>query len=73
MDFTVSAVIACCGSSRQLEFVAFQEYSVQHETESFTKVHNEYNLPWSLFVGIAGLPGNPFIMSLLSKHTLTVA
>ncbi|KAF8119780.1 hypothetical protein EV363DRAFT_1195283, partial [Boletus edulis] len=35
----------------------FQEYSVLRQTESFTKIHNEYNLPWSAFVGIAGLPG----------------
>jgi len=39
-------------------FYPFQEYSVLRETESFTKIHNEYNLPWSVFVGIAGLPGH---------------
>lgn len=45
---------------------------MQHETESFTKIHNEYNLPWSVFVGIAGLPGRIFIPSLSLKHALTV-
>ncbi|KAG9316282.1 alcohol dehydrogenase [Chiua virens] len=34
----------------------FREYLVQHEP-SFTKVHNEYNLPWTVFLGVAGLPG----------------
>jgi len=38
-------------------FYPFQEYSVLHETKDFTKIHNEYNLPWSVFLGIAGLPG----------------
>lgn len=33
-------------------------------TGSLIKVHNEYNLPWSVFLGIAGLPGRLFIFSL---------
>jgi hypothetical protein len=38
-------------------FLPFQEYSLLRNTESLIKVHNEYNLPWSVFLGIAGLPG----------------
>ncbi|KAG8213601.1 alcohol dehydrogenase [Butyriboletus roseoflavus] len=38
-------------------FYPFQEYAFLHETGSLTKIHNEFNLPWSVFVGIAGLPG----------------
>ncbi|KAI9572277.1 alcohol dehydrogenase [Boletus coccyginus] len=38
-------------------YFLFQEYSVLHDFKAFTKIHNEYNLPWSVFVGIAGLPG----------------
>ena len=37
------------------------------ETEDFTKVHNEYNLPWSVFLGIAGLPGKLFISVVVLK------
>ena len=38
-----------------------------HEPESFTKIHNEYNLPWSVFLGIAGLPGKLFISVVVLK------
>jgi len=44
---------------------------VLHDSKSFTKIHNEYNLPWSVFVGIAGLPGK-LLLSLFSRHALTV-
>ena len=38
-----------------------------HESEDFTKIHNEYNLPWSVFLGIAGLPGKLFVSVVVLK------
>jgi len=35
----------------------FEEYSIQHGTEAFSKIDNQHNLPWSVFVGAAGMPG----------------
>jgi len=35
----------------------FQEYSIHHDTAPLRKIHNEYNLPLSVFVGILGMSG----------------
>ncbi|KAF8558790.1 alcohol dehydrogenase [Imleria badia] len=35
----------------------FQEYSIQAEPHGFSKIENEHKLPWSVFVGAAGMPG----------------
>lgn len=58
----------CSGQSRSLcqpGFVAFAEYSVHTDTEQFSKIDNKYDLPWSVFVGIAGMAG-----TLLTSVTL---
>lgn len=39
--------------------IAFEEYSVQSDMKDFSKIDNKYNLPWSAFIGIAGMPGRP--------------
>ncbi|KIK98987.1 hypothetical protein PAXRUDRAFT_30808 [Paxillus rubicundulus Ve08.2h10] len=38
--------------------VTFEECSVffQHRTEALSKIDNQCNLPWSVFVGVAGMP-----------------
>ncbi|KAF9247116.1 NAD-P-binding protein [Melanogaster broomeanus] len=35
----------------------FEEYSIQTRAEIFSKLDNKYNLPWNVFVGAAGMPG----------------
>ncbi|KIJ20091.1 hypothetical protein PAXINDRAFT_107808 [Paxillus involutus ATCC 200175] len=35
----------------------FEEYSIQAQAEIFRKLDNKYNLPWGVFVGAAGMPG----------------
>ncbi|KAG6378905.1 chaperonin 10-like protein [Boletus reticuloceps] len=35
----------------------FEEYSIQTKPEKFGKIKNEHNLPWRVFVGAAGMPG----------------
>ncbi|KAF8554168.1 NAD(P)-binding protein [Imleria badia] len=35
----------------------FEEYSVHTQVDNFRKIENNYNLPWSVFVGAAGMPG----------------
>lgn len=36
---------------------AFEEYSIHTQLEPLSKIENNYNLPWSVFVGAAGMPG----------------
>ncbi|KAF9222038.1 NAD(P)-binding protein [Gyrodon lividus] len=38
-------------------FFPFEEYSIQSQAETFRKIDNKYNLPWGVFVGAAGMPG----------------
>ncbi|KAG8213901.1 hypothetical protein J3R82DRAFT_10646 [Butyriboletus roseoflavus] len=38
-------------------FFPFEEYSVHTEVEGFSKIENKHNIPWSVFVGAAGMPG----------------
>ncbi|KIJ62669.1 hypothetical protein HYDPIDRAFT_176457 [Hydnomerulius pinastri MD-312] len=35
----------------------FQEYFVQTQAGAFRKVDNKHNLPWNVFVGAVGMPG----------------
>ncbi|KAN0091111.1 hypothetical protein V8E55_004677 [Tylopilus felleus] len=35
----------------------FEEYSIQTKVGDFSKIENKHNLPWSVFVGAAGMPG----------------
>ena len=46
---------------------AFEEYSVQTELKRFIKIKNEHNLPWTTFVGAAGMPGKSFFSFLESS------
>jgi NADPH-dependent curcumin reductase CurA len=38
-------------------FFPFEEYSIHTQVEGFSKVENNHNLPWTVFVGAAGMPG----------------
>jgi len=37
--------------------IPFEEYSIHTQVKGFSKIENKYNLPWSVFVGAAGMPG----------------
>ncbi|KAF8843267.1 NAD(P)-binding protein [Paxillus ammoniavirescens] len=38
-------------------YFPFEEYSIQHQAEAFSKIDNQHNLPWSVFVGAVGMAG----------------
>ncbi|KAH7919465.1 alcohol dehydrogenase [Leucogyrophana mollusca] len=35
----------------------FEEYTIQQDANAFKVVDNKHNLPWSVYVGAAGMPG----------------
>ena len=39
------------------EWIAFQEYTVLYSTKDVRILKNEEKLPWTLYVGVAGMPG----------------
>ncbi|KAH7913966.1 alcohol dehydrogenase [Hygrophoropsis aurantiaca] len=38
-------------------YFPFEEYSVQQDAKSYQIIENKENLPWSVYVGAAGMPG----------------
>ncbi len=37
--------------------VAFQEYAIVHDFSTIRVVENNENVPWSVYVGVLGMPG----------------
>lgn len=42
---------------RHILLEAFQEYFVRSDASSFAVIANEVGLPWSVYIGMAGMPG----------------
>lgn len=40
-----------------VNFVDFQEYDIKKDMFDLRVIENKENLPWSVFVGAAGMPG----------------
>ncbi|KAG6901822.1 hypothetical protein C0995_007529 [Termitomyces sp. Mi166 len=40
-----------------------EEYSIYKDLEGLTIIMNEYNLPWSAYVGVTGMPGKTAFMA----------
>ncbi|KAH7924548.1 alcohol dehydrogenase [Leucogyrophana mollusca] len=38
-------------------FFPFEQYTIQHQANFFTVIRNAENLPWSVYLGAAGMPG----------------
>ena len=36
---------------------AHEEYSILPNADGLSKIEKSYNLPWSVYVGVAGMPG----------------
>ena len=45
---------------------AFQQYFIAPSFDGFRKLDNKENLPWSVYLGVAGMPG-------MSTHTLAIS
>ncbi|KAF5377886.1 hypothetical protein D9615_006801 [Tricholomella constricta] len=43
--------------------LSHEEYSVRKNLEGLTTIKNEHNLPWSVYVGAAGMPGKTAYMA----------
>lgn len=41
-----------------------QEYNVIKDFTGFKVIHNERNLPWSVYLGVAGMPGKRSLLFL---------
>ena len=46
----------------QIVLTAHQEYFVAQDPNMFQKVVNEFDLPWSLYVGVLGMPGMLYLL-----------
>ncbi|GLB39900.1 putative N-terminal domain of oxidoreductase [Lyophyllum shimeji] len=44
-------------------FFTHEEYSVRNNLSGLMKITNEHNLPWSVYVGAAGMPGKTAYMA----------
>jgi len=44
-------------------FFPHQHYYISHSPDDLTAIENPYNLPWSLFIGVLGMPGKTAYMA----------
>ena len=52
-----SACVYIRASSAEAMCVAFQQYNILKDTSRVRKLENKENLPWSVFLGVCGVPG----------------
>jgi len=48
--------------------VAMEEYSIQKSLDGFRILSNEHGLPWSVYIGAAGMPGENEFVVLAPEH-----